>query len=139
MNDKAITDKIWDVISNLEALEVSKAYVGESGTQFMQSEETVMLSDAVMPSLGLKPIASAAAQYFYKPMTMGGAKTAVLAMNSAAATATLKIDFSKVPGLKGTKFKVRDVWAHKDLGTMTGAWSGSVESHDCAFLVLTPA
>ena len=101
MNDKAITDKIWDVISNLEALEVSKAYVGESGTQFMQSEETVMLSDAVMPSLGLKPIASAAAQYFYKPMTMGG-KTAVLAMNSAAASATLKIDFSKVPGLKGT-------------------------------------
>ena len=138
MNDKAITDKIWDVISNLEALEVSKAYVGESGTQFMQSEETVMLSDAVMPSLGLKPIASAAAQYFYKPMTMGG-KTAVLAMNSAAASATLKIDFSKVPGLKGTKFKVRDVWAHKDLGTMTGSWSGSVVSHDSAFLILTPA
>jgi hypothetical protein len=34
---------------------------------------------------------------------------------------------------------VRDINAHKDLGSHTGTWSGSVGSHDAAFLMLTAA
>jgi hypothetical protein len=29
--------------------------------------------------------------------------------------------------------------AHKDLGSFTGKWSGEVEGHDIAFLVVTAA
>lgn len=79
-----------------------------------------------------------AQQFFYKPMVAGGAKTAVLAMNSDAQTETLTVNFKDIPGLACTTCHVRDIWGHKDLGTFTDSWSGPVESHDCAFLVVTP-
>jgi hypothetical protein len=41
----------------------------------------------------------------------------------------MTIDFSKVPGVKGTKFTVRDIHAKKDLGAFTGKWTGEVGSH----------
>ena len=34
---------------------------------------------------------------------------------------------------------VRDVHNHKDLGSFTDKWTGSVEGHDVAFLVVTAA
>ena len=77
-----------------------------------------------------------AAQYFYKPLAWDGSKMAVLAMNSNSAT-ELSFKVSDVPGLKGTKFHVRDVWNHADLPSITDEWKGTVGEHDCAFLVLT--
>ena len=61
---------------------------------------------------------------------------ALLQYAIGAATASMELDFSDVPGVKGTKFTVRDINAHKDLGSFDGKWSGSVASHDAAFLVI---
>ena len=33
---------------------------------------------------------------------------------------------------------VRDIWNHKDLGIFTDSWGASVDSHDSAFLVISP-
>ena len=57
-------------------------------------------------------------------------------MNSDTGAQTLEADFAKVPGLACTTCKVRDIWNHKDLGSFDGKWSGSVASHDAAFLVI---
>jgi hypothetical protein len=46
------------------------------------------------------------------------------------------VDFSKVPGVTCTSCPVRDIWNHKDLGTQSGSWSGPVDGHDAAFLVI---
>jgi hypothetical protein len=142
VNDPVMSEKVWPIISNTEALAVSEAYFGHSGTQFKETEETVVLTDAAIdadPDDELVPVSVSAGQYFYKPMSTDGSKTAVLAMNAGAATASMEIDFSDVPGVKGTKFTVRDINAHKDLGSFTGKWTGEVESHDVAFLLLTAA
>jgi len=66
---------------------------------------------------------------------------AVLLMNHAAANATLPLAFADVPGSPCTSAcKVRDLWAHKDLGTFTGTYTPpALLSHDSAFLLLTPA
>ena len=136
-----MSEKIWPIISNTEALAVSEAYAGFSGGPFMASEETVELSDAVIdadPNDDEVPVVVSKSQYYYKPLDYAG-KTAVLIMNADEASATMKLDFSKVPGAKaGAKYTVRDIWNHKDLGSMT-SWSGSIESHDCAFFTITPA
>ena len=50
VNDAAMTAKIWPVISNKEVLAVSQAYVGESGTVFKQSSETLSFTDACVCS-----------------------------------------------------------------------------------------
>ena len=123
-----------------EALAVSEAYFGHSGTSFSKSEETVLLTDAAIdadPNDDLEPFAAPAAQSFYKPLSDDGSKTAVLLMNAGTASESMTVEFKDVPGLKCTKCTVRDIHAHKDLGSFTDKWTGPVEGHDVAFLVIT--
>jgi|TARA_B110000208_G_C11647732_1_gene386874 hypothetical protein len=126
------------VIANKEVLAVNQAYFGDSGGVFETSADvglTVELTDAFIEASPTEPRVNAAAyQKLYKPV--GGGKVAVLLMNSDTATQTLEADFSKVPGLTCTSCPVRDIWNHKDLGTAKGSWSGKVDGHDAAFLVI---
>jgi alpha-galactosidase len=137
VNNATVTAQIWDVISNTEVLAVNQAYVGDSGGQYDASEELLEHTDAFIeaPENGEPRVSAPKHQYLYKPI--GGGKVAVLLMNSDSATATLEADFSKVPGVTCTTCSVRDIWAQKDLGSFDGKWSGSVESHDAAFLVIS--
>jgi len=140
VNDDTISDKIWPIISNTEALEVSQAYFGFSGGPFKQATEKVLLTDSFIESNEAEEAVSAPSnQFLYKPMSWEGKKTAVLAMNSDSSTKSLGFSFKDVPGLTCTTCNVRDIWAHKDLGSFTGQWSGSVAGHDAAFLVVTAA
>eukprot|EP00041_Stephanoeca_diplocostata_P009310 m.143095 g.143095 ORF g.143095 m.143095 type:complete len:439 (-) comp17688_c0_seq1:138-1454(-) len=136
VNNATISEMIWPVISNTEVLTVNQDYAGHSGTAFQQSEEMVTLTDAFIEANDDEErVQAPASQYFYKPLSTG--KTAVLLMNSQDSTQELSLDFSKVPGLKcAGECAVRDIWAHKDLGSFSKAWSVSVESHDCAFVIL---
>ena len=142
VNDPVISERVWPIIANTEALAVSEAYFGHSGTMYKGSEEKVVLTDAAIdadPADDLVPVSVSAGQYFYKQMSHDGSITAVLAMNANTATTSMTVDFTEIPGVKGTKFTVRDINAHKDLGSFTGKWTGDVEGHDVAFLLLTAA
>jgi alpha-galactosidase len=61
-------------------------------------------------------------------------------MNSDTAAQDLTVNFADIPGVKCTTCKVRDIWNHKDLGSATTSYTAkAVESHDAAFLIITPA
>jgi alpha-galactosidase len=67
-------------------------------------------------------------------------KVAVVLLNSGSDTADLSFNFKDIPGVTATSFTVRDLWAHKDMGSATGSFTAkAIASHDCAFLVLTPS
>ena len=132
VNNDTITDKIWPVIANPEAIAVNQAWAGHSGSPFKSAEALVAMKD--------KAEATPAWQYFYKPMEAGGKKDAVLLMNHADKAADLTLTFSDIPTATCTKCSVRDVWARKDLGTFDGTFTAKgLASHDAAFLVITPA
>ena len=62
-------------------------------------------------------------QYLSKPLETN--RVAVLLMNSGEMTQVLNATFATIPGLddgigNDNKYLVRDLWAHKDMGTMTG-------------------
>lgn len=150
VNDPAITKAVWPVVANTEALAVSKAYFGHSGTVFHQSAEKVLLTDAHIDAClaeektGRGRVCDAhergvevsTAQFFYKPLDAEGKKTAVLMMNAQNSTSSLTFNFADVPGLKCTKCSVRDIHAHKDMGSFSGKYSQTVEGHDVAFLIV---
>eukprot|EP00039_Didymoeca_costata_P001850 m.55616 g.55616 ORF g.55616 m.55616 type:complete len:447 (+) comp10994_c0_seq1:66-1406(+) len=138
VNNDTISDMIWPIISNTEALAVNQAYHGHSGTQFKSSPKMVELTDAYIESTeGEQRVQTPSFQYFYKPMGMG--KVAVLLMNSDTTDGQLTLDFSDIPGMSGSKADVRDIWGQKDLGSFTSSYSVQVSSHDCAFLMITPS
>jgi len=138
VHNDTISDAIWPVIANKEVLAVNQAYEnGDSGGVYESGSETVELTDAFIEAnatLGEARVATAKYQKLAKPLP--GGKVAVLLMNSDTAAQTLEVDFSKVPGVTCTACPVRDIWNHKDLGTQQGSWSGPVDSHDAAFLVI---
>lgn len=150
VNNDTIMDQIWPVIANKEVLAVSQSYAGFSGGPFKTSSAFVKLESlnyAAMEKgmteeerMATGPIWVPEFQYLYKPMEAGGAKTAILLMNQGSSAVDLTLNFADVPGLTASAYKVRDIWNHKDLGTAHGTFvAKGVGSHDCTFLVITPA
>jgi len=150
VNNYTIQDAIWPLISNKEVIAVSQSYAGHSGSPFKEAKELITLADvnpaavskymSVEEAAAVGPLTAPAWQYFYKPMTAGGAKTAVLLMNHADAAADLTLAFADIPGVKCTTCKLRDLWNRKDLGSFDGSYTAkAVASHDAVFLVVTPA
>jgi hypothetical protein len=138
VHNDTISDAIWPVIANTEALAVNRMYVGDSGGVYESAAETVELTDAfIEANLGEERVTAAKYQKLAK--LLPGGQVAVLLMNSDTAAQTLEVDFSKVPGVTCTSCHVRDIWNHKDLGPVSGSWSGSVDGHDAAFLVISDA
>ena len=121
MTNDTISDAIWPIITNTEALAVSAAWHGFSGSVF---------------GTGGSP---STFQYFYKPVD--ASNTAVLLMNHGASATTFTLSFADVPGLTGSaSYKLRDMNAHADIGTFSGTWSTpSLPSHDSAFIMITAA
>ena len=128
VNNATIMDAIWPIIANKEALAINQAWAGFSGSVFQEATERAIF---------FKEGGSVGAwQFWNKPV--GGGKVAVLMMNHAATQATLSVALASVPGLTGSSFMVRDVWARKDIGAMSGNYTVTLDSHDAAFILLTP-
>ncbi|KAA0176253.1 hypothetical protein FNF27_02310 [Cafeteria roenbergensis] len=70
---------------------------------------------------------------------LSGGSFVVVLFNRSPATATITAQFADVGIAPGATVKVRDLWAHKDLGTATGSVQASVRSHAVVAYKLTPA
>jgi len=128
MTDPKVTATIWPIISNTEAIDVNQAWSGFSGSVFAQANNSITLGKA----LDAVPVW----QYWYKPIS--ATQTAVLLMNHDASTASLTVNFSTIPGVTCTTCKLRDVWAHADLGSFTGTYTASnLITHDSAFVIVS--
>ena len=110
---------------------MNQAWDGFSGSVFMQANATVTLRDAVQDEAPIP-----AWQFFNKPI--GGGQVAVFLMNHDSQSASLTLPFASVPGLSSTTVDAYDVWAQKDLGTVSTSWTVTLRSHQSAFVILTP-
>lgn len=143
MNNDTVTDSIWDIITNTEAIAVNQAWAGESGTIFAESEKKIHMStnpvDKRERSLALPQVRVGEWQQWSKKIS--DKETAVLIMNNGDSTQEISLDINAIPSLKesGTShYSVRDIWAHKEAASdVTGAYQVKLESHDSAFLMLT--
>ena len=139
MTNDTVSDSVWPIITNTEALAVSKAWAGMSGTVFKDSGAAMVKLSTTDNKSGDAHGAVPAWQYFYKPID--GKSVAVLLMNHAATSVNFVLSFADVPGCDGTtSYKLRDINARADLGSFTGSWSiNNVDSHDAPFILITPA
>lgn len=152
VNDVEVTEFIWNIVTNREALEVNQAYAGDSGGVFETSPSSVEIEyEHFDPSFGrhfmtpsstgrkLGSVETGTAvfpsyQYLSKPL--GNGRVAVLLLNSSTEATTLTVVFSSIPGVSCNPCKVRNVWEHQDEGEFVHSWSTIVESRDAAFIVV---
>jgi len=67
-----------------------------------------------------------------------GGVEAVILFNLGNDNATVTAYFVDWGWADTTEVSVRDIWAHNNIGTATGSFSASVESHGVVFVILTP-
>jgi len=121
VNNDTVMDAVWPVITNPEALEVSRSWEGFSGGPFVTNTSNY--------------------QYYYKPMSDD--RMAVLLMNSKDTTQDLTLTLTDVPGIRcardgASSCNIRDINARKDLGSFTGSYKArQVVGHDAVFLILS--
>jgi len=121
VNNDTITDFIWPIIANPEAIAVNQEYFGFSGSSFHTGP---------------------AFEYFFKPMAWGGKKAAVLLINTMnQGFQDLSFNFADVPGLTSEKdaaCAVRNIWTRTDAGSVVNSFTmKAVGAHDAAFLMVS--
>jgi len=138
-NNATITEQIWPIITNTEAIAVNQAWAGNSGSVFAQANTSVSLKEQ-RPELGGEQSYDAPVwQQWYK--SVNSTSVAVLVMNHDSNTNAISVTFADVPNLpQSAQYHVRDIWGHQDLGVFSTTWGPSnIVSHDSAFIVISPA
>ncbi|KAI0318871.1 glycoside hydrolase superfamily [Amylostereum chailletii] len=74
---------------------------------------------------------------FYSGASAKG--THIFVVNTNDATTTFDVAFADVPGLGSGSFALHDMWAGNDLGSFNGSWSVTLDAHDTAAVLVTPA
>ncbi len=76
-------------------------------------------------------------EIYSKDLENGDIALAVLNRNSTAKT--VSVNFATLPLESGKEYDVRDLWAHKSMGTFTGSYSTTVASHETKVYRISPA
>eukprot|EP01027_Heterolobosea_sp_BB2_P009793 GEZU01014408.1.p1 GENE.GEZU01014408.1~~GEZU01014408.1.p1 ORF type:complete len:320 (-),score=103.28 GEZU01014408.1:108-1067(-) len=110
-----------EILMNSEVIAVNQDPLGVSGALLSQST-----------GLG------GALQVWGGPLSDGS--FAVVLFNRAIVASKIAVDFSSLPGFPSNTLAaaVRDLWAHKDLGTFKGSFSSMVPAHGVTMVKVTP-
>jgi alpha-galactosidase len=76
------------------------------------------------------------AEVWVKPLSGGG--KAVLLFNRGDSPATIRATAEQLGWPGGIRAKVRDLWAHKDVGRWAGSIQATVEPHGVAMFRIQP-
>ena len=144
-NNDTITDEVWDIISNKEAIAINQAYDGDSGALFAESSDTIVLNS--VPSLRQASLAlptSKVGVWQQWSKKIDATTAAVLIMNNDESSHTITLDLHAIPTFNsldsstgtGTTYQVRDVWSHTDKGKFSDTVEVVLDSHDSAFFLI---
>ncbi len=112
---RVMSPEVAAILTDREALAVDQDALGKEGWRFRAQPE-----------------------YEIWVRELSGGDWAVALLNKGSSAADLSIDFPSM-WVFGGKFKVRDIWAKKDLGMNDKVYTQRLEAHDVAFLRLTKA
>ena len=130
-------DFVWPIVSNAEVLAINADYAGFSGSRFYASADVTSFTPC---GWWAKTCTFPTVQYWFKPLSNGD--VAVLLMNNGVAPADLPLEFHAIPGFvmpQGSQAKLRDVFAHADLGSFDGAFvAAAVAPRDAVMLRVSP-
>ena len=108
---RKLTDEDRRIILNKEIIAINQDKLGKAATRVVNEKDY---------------------QVFVRPLS--GNRHAVAVMNTADKAQKLSVIFKNI-GLDG-KYKMRDVWQHKDIAKRANKWSGNVDAHETKVWVL---
>lgn len=124
----------WDVIANPEVIAVDQDSLGKQGDKV----KVYGAGDPVDPGDGWigAEVRENNLEVWSKPLRDGS--RAVGLFNKTKAAASITVNWTDLGLASDQRAKVRDLWAHKDLGEFTGSYTTTVEAHGLGMFKITP-
>ncbi|WP_329454654.1 fibronectin type III domain-containing protein [Streptomyces sp. NBC_01497] len=124
----------------LWAIEAAPLYIGDDltkldsyGVKLLTNDDVIAIDQAGRPA---KPVSQSSEQQTWYARNADGSYTvALFNLGSSSAQATAQF---KDLGFGGAA-DVKDVWSHKDLGSVTGSFGATLPAHGSRLLTVTPA
>eukprot|EP01084_Bolivina_argentea_P308394 533266_1 len=141
LSNDTLMDEVWDIITNLETINVSQTWGGHPGRQIVASNYTLVYDQVKSyvdhygnPSLTYYELAMY--EIWTKPLLEN--KWAVLLMNNDGNYShDITVQFVDIPWNKPTA-NIRDIINHKDLGSFSNNYTAkNIPPFGSAFLVLS--
>eukprot|EP00756_Hemistasia_phaeocysticola_P021628 Hpha_TRINITY_DN15785_c1_g1::TRINITY_DN15785_c1_g1_i6::g.39399::m.39399/K01204/NAGA; alpha-N-acetylgalactosaminidase len=109
--------------------------VTAGGKAILQNKEAIAVDQDPLGKMGFRRTPAGNTEVWAREL-QGGEWAVGLYNKAVEGGAKISFDFSLL-GLSGS-VKVRDIWAQKDVGVLTGSYSTTVPFHGTAFVRLTP-
>ena len=112
---RSMSPEIKEILTNSEVIAVNQDKLGREGRRIRKDGDL---------------------EVWAKPL--GDGSRAVILFNRGAGEADVSVSWEEIAYPNHLPARVRDLWAHKDLGTFTGKYSGRVASHSVVMVKITP-
>ena len=106
--------------------------------RILTNSEAIAVNQDRLGVQGYKRTSSGDLEVWAGPLSQPSTSYAVILLNRGLSTANITVNWMDIGLQPTTQADVRDLWEHKDLGTMTGNVTASVPSHGVAFYRITP-
>lgn len=100
------------------------------------NKEVIAIDQDPLGKQGYRVIDETGREVWIKPLSNGD--WAVCMLNDSSSDADMSLKWSEIEALGGKTFKVRDLWAKKDIGTTEKEYSGKIVTHDVVLFRLSP-
>jgi len=112
---RSMTPEIKEILTNSEVIAVNQDQLGREGRRVKKDGDL---------------------EVWAKPLSDGS--RAVILFNRGAKEGDVSVSWEEIAYPNHLSAKVRDLWAHKDLGSFTGKYSAKVPSHSVVMVKVTP-
>jgi len=112
---RKMTPEVRDIMTDHDVIAIDQDALGKQGRRVSASEgEEIWVKD------------------------LAGDSKAVCVLNTGEEPAKVKVEWSKLDGVAGKQYAIRDLWAKKDLGTTDADFEATIDGHGVALLRLSP-
>ncbi|HXY01873.1 MAG TPA: alpha-galactosidase [Candidatus Limnocylindrales bacterium] len=112
---RSMTPEIKEILTNTEVIAVNQDKLGQEGHRAKKTGDL---------------------EVWAKTLVDGG--RAVILLNRGATESEISVAWEDIGYTAHLPAKVRDLWAHKDVGTFTGSYSAKVPSHAVVMVKVAP-
>ena len=126
---------LWCMLSSPLALSNDLRNMNDEDRRILLNKEVIAINQNPLGRAAVRKVNLATHQIFVRELS--GGRHAVALMNTADKALKLTADFHAL-GLEG-KYRLRDVWQHKQVAARASKWSGTVAPHEAKVWVLEEA
>ncbi|HEI8866344.1 TPA: glycoside hydrolase family 27 protein [Serratia odorifera] len=125
---------MWAILSSPLLIGASLDDLNAADMATLKNKEIIALNQDPLGLQARRYVNNGDQQIFAKPLADGS--WAVALLNRSGQTATMTLNLHQDLDLPWKKTLVRDLWAHRDVATVTDSYSSEVQSHEAKMLVI---